>query len=60
MILVTEANGRPGRAIIYSLSLKGDQVRAFVHKLENKLKIHCFKLIIMLTYIKIVSIIVCF
>lgn len=35
MILVTGANGRPGRAIIHTLSSKGAQVRAFVHKAEQ-------------------------
>ena len=35
MILVTGANGRPGRAIIHTLSSKGVQVRAFVHRAEQ-------------------------
>ena len=35
MILVTGANGRTGRAIIHTLTSKGAQVRAFVHKTEQ-------------------------
>lgn len=35
MILVTGANGRPGRAIIHNLSSKGIQVRAFVHRADQ-------------------------
>ncbi len=35
MILITGANGQTGRAIIKSLSAKGEDIRAFVHKAEH-------------------------
>lgn len=35
MILITGANGKTGRAIIRSLLSKGEEVRAFVHKVEQ-------------------------
>ncbi|HMN13575.1 MAG TPA: NAD(P)H-binding protein [Bellilinea sp.] len=35
MILITGANGQTGRAIIRALSSKGEEVRAFVYKVEH-------------------------
>ncbi|MBM7566126.1 SDR family oxidoreductase [Paenibacillus sacheonensis] len=35
MILVTGANGKTGRAIIKSLLVKGERIRAFVHRTEQ-------------------------